>query len=235
MRTTTMTIYKVWMSDCLQYYAVPQPTLDETAYDVLEADGDRVWLARRYRLRREDRDPRYTHAEFPRLVGSWVSKGKWDRGLTRWREAFALWFVDIRQDLQVLPVSARRDDLPWDAHILARYCASFSRQRRVAKATWEHLQARIAVAIVEGHRALYRSVAGRVTPAAAGMVCDVCGLVADPAWSLTPRGAEVVCPDCLVADRRYNPETGCVTEQRGQVVVDMTHTFRKDPPSRTEI
>jgi hypothetical protein len=152
-----MTTYKVWVSDCFAYYAVPQPALSALAYDVIEAEGDRVWLAHRYRPRSEDHDPRYTHAEFPHLVGGWTNKGKWDRGQTRWREAFALHFVDIRQDLQVLPASARRDDLPWDAHILARYCATFSRQRRVAKGYWAQLQARIAEAIADGHRSLYAS------------------------------------------------------------------------------
>lgn len=149
------TIYKAWVSDCGQYYALEAPCR-QPAYDVLEVQGPGVWLSRRYEPQGwQDTDRRYTHAEFPHLTLDWTNLGGWNRTRTRYQKAFRQLFADVRQDLQLLPFLSRRADLHYAAHILATYRATFRRQRRVSRHTWEHLQARIAQALVDGHATLY--------------------------------------------------------------------------------
>jgi hypothetical protein len=149
------TIHKVWVSDCGQYYALAAP-YRPPAYDVLEVHGPGVWLSRRYEPQGwQDTDRRYTHAEFPHMTLDWRLRGGWNRTRTRFDDAFAQVFCDLRQDLQCLPFGARRDDLPAGAHLLARYTATFTKQRRVSRASWDVLHQRIADAITAGHASLY--------------------------------------------------------------------------------
>jgi hypothetical protein len=149
------TTHTVWVSDCGQYYALAAP-YRPPAYDVLEVHGPGVWLSRRYEPQGwQDTDLRYTHAEFPQMTLDWSLRGGWNRTRTKFDEAFTQVFCDLRQDLQWLPLGARRDDLPTDAHLLKRYTATFTKQRRVSKGCWNVLQHRIADAIAAGHASLY--------------------------------------------------------------------------------
>jgi hypothetical protein len=143
----------IWVSDCGHYYALAAP-VRPPAYDVLARTGDAVWLAHRYEAGGDPAyasDVRYTHAEFPRLVVGWTNLGGWTRGRTRYVGAFALRFLDVRQDLQLLPLASRvTDPDPY----LAVYTAVFHRRRRLSHACWATVQARIRHAVDEGHARL---------------------------------------------------------------------------------
>jgi hypothetical protein len=149
------TTHTVWVSDCGQYYALAAPSR-RPAYDVLEVHGPGVWLSQRYEPQGwQDTDRRYTHAEFPHMTLGWSLRGGWNRTRTRFDEAFEQAFGDLRQDLQCRPLSARRADLPAGAHVLTVSTATFTKQRRVSRASWNVLQQRIADATLAGHASLY--------------------------------------------------------------------------------
>lgn len=151
------TIYQVWLSTDGCYYALPAPRGGSAvAYDVLEGEGPGVWLHQRYvPTGWDDTDKRYTHAEFPGMIGSWTNEGRWTRGRTRYIEGFSMTFLDLRQDIQIHPWASRPADAPYASHVLATYVATFRTQRRVTPKTWQAIQARIAEAITEGHRRLW--------------------------------------------------------------------------------
>lgn len=140
-----MTIYRVWVSTDGHYYALPYRQIDGTPYyDVLDAHGPGVWLSHRYQPTGfDDTDPRYTHAEFPQMIASWTNKSRWTRRTRRHIPAFRMTFMDVRQDLQLLPFSKRVCD---PSPYLAHYEATFLKQTRISRQLYATLQARIAEA-----------------------------------------------------------------------------------------
>ena len=131
---------RIWISDCGNYYALPVDAKEASApaYDVLAIHGPSIWLYRRYRPTGfADSDHRYTHAEFPHMIAAWANKG---RGLRsgRWTCAFAIGFVDTRQDIPIKPLTGNV--------IVADYEATFTRTRAVTAQTMRQLLTRVETA-----------------------------------------------------------------------------------------
>ncbi len=88
-----------FVSECGRYVALPFGD-DCAAYDVVELATDTVWLWGRYKPTGfDDKDRRYTHAEFPRMVSGWSNRGQ--RRGERWISAFDLSFVDADMTLPI--------------------------------------------------------------------------------------------------------------------------------------
>ena len=113
----------MWISDCGRYFARPfyhPEGACGSEYDVVERATGTTWLARRYKPKGwKDKDRRYTHPEFPRMVGYWGNRGRQLRS-GRWIKAFELGFTDHDQSIRIDPLKGNT--------VLASYAATFRKR-----------------------------------------------------------------------------------------------------------
>lgn len=93
---------ELWISACGRWFARSVDGKMPPAYDVIEIATGSVWLWGRYTPKGfNDRDRRYTHAEFSRMVGVWTNLGHEMPRARRWVRAFSLSFCDCDRSIPI--------------------------------------------------------------------------------------------------------------------------------------